>query len=57
MGSKLQTIIYHNQTDDINRSDMDMVTLPTAETYVVWNTETKANTRRPIQRQASRVPG
>eukprot|EP00729_Bicosta_minor_P015843 gene15843-3848_t len=25
-----------NQTDDINRSDMDMVTLPSGDTYVVW---------------------
>ena len=25
-----------NQSDDINRSDMDMVTLPDNSTYVVW---------------------
>ena len=27
-----------NETDDINRSDMDMVDLPDGRTYVVWGT-------------------
>eukprot|EP00035_Acanthoeca_spectabilis_P029040 m.473032 g.473032 ORF g.473032 m.473032 type:complete len:96 (-) comp33659_c0_seq1:133-420(-) len=27
-----------NQTDDVNRSDMDMVDLPDGSTYVVWGT-------------------
>jgi hypothetical protein len=27
-----------NETDDINRSDMDFVTLPNNQTYVVWIT-------------------
>jgi hypothetical protein len=30
--------INENQTDDINRSDMDFVDLPSGETYVVFNT-------------------
>lgn len=35
-GTAVQKEFVRNQTDDINRSDMDMVTLPTGQTYVVW---------------------
>ena len=38
LGSDNQKTIATNQTDDVNRSDMDFVTLPTGKTYVVWNT-------------------
>ena len=38
LGSDNQKTIAHNQTDDVNRSDMDFVTLPTGQTYLVWNT-------------------
>lgn len=36
----IQVVVLHdrNETDDINRSDMDMVTLPNNQTYVVWIT-------------------
>ena len=35
-GTAYEKDLTHNQTDDINRSDMDMVTLPNGQTYVVW---------------------
>ena len=35
-GTPYEKDLAHNQTDDINRSDMDMVTLPNGQTYVVW---------------------
>jgi hypothetical protein len=35
-GTDEEKEFVHNQTDDINRSDMDMVTLPNGQTYVVW---------------------
>eukprot|EP01052_Picozoa_sp_SAG31_P016331 SAG31_NODE_1077_length_10037_cov_3.515899_3_plen_97_part_00 len=47
LGSERQKTICHNQTDDINRSDMDMVTLPTGHTYVVWNTGNQGESTPP----------
>jgi hypothetical protein len=38
MGSPSQKMMARNQSDDINRSDMDMVTLPDGRTYVIWGT-------------------
>ena len=35
-GNAVEKAYCHNETDDINRSDMDMVTLPNGQTYVVW---------------------
>ena len=35
-GTAYEKDLTHNQTDDINRSDMDMVTLSNGQTYVVW---------------------
>jgi hypothetical protein len=35
-GIEAEKAYCHNETDDINRSDMDMVTLPNGHTYVVW---------------------
>ena len=35
-GNEAEKAYCHNETDDINRSDMDMVTLPNGHTYVVW---------------------
>ena len=37
-GTSYQKAVVRNQTDDVNRSDMDMVTLPDGRTYVVWGT-------------------
>ena len=33
-GTAAEKAFCHNETDDINRSDMDMVTLPNGQTYV-----------------------
>ena len=35
-GNAVEKALTTNETDDINRSDMDMVTLPNGHTYVVW---------------------
>lgn len=35
-GDAAEKALTTNETDDINRSDMDMVTLPNGRTYVVW---------------------
>ena len=35
-GSALARTLLRNETDDINRSDMDMVTLPSGQTFVTW---------------------
>jgi hypothetical protein len=35
-GNAAEKDLTRNETDDINRSDMDMVSLPNGETYVVW---------------------
>ena len=35
-GSARARTLLGNETDDINRSDMDMVTLPSGQTFVTW---------------------
>jgi hypothetical protein len=35
-GNAVEKALTTNETDDINRSDMDMVTMPNGMTYVVW---------------------
>ena len=47
LGRAEQKAVARNQTDDINRSDMDMVTLPSGETYVVWNTGNQGESTPP----------
>jgi hypothetical protein len=46
-GSAVEKAMCKNQTDDINRSDMDMVTLPTGQTYVVWGSGNQGVATKP----------
>lgn len=56
-GTPAQRAFVRNQTDDINRSDMDMVTLPTGQTYVVWGSGNQGEPTAPNPPMGQAVAG
>ena len=56
-GNAAEKAFCSNQTDDINRSDMDMVTLPNGHTYVVWDSGNQGEATAPNPGMGMSVAG